>query len=76
MHYKAKLTQVEGDQEEFSDLIDREGILMRLSEGLAFTVKGSDSLTMHARYVSDNGEKVVVSTKLGNKFTFKVLENK
>lgn len=75
MHYNVKLTDIEGGWEDYADLMGRTGKLMRMSDGISFMPEGADDLLMIPSRVRDDGKKVVVSTLLGNKFTFRILEN-
>jgi hypothetical protein len=76
---RVRLVEVQGDQEEFADLIGTEGVLQlggnhnwynpdNLGDTLQLAVK-----SVHHRKESD---RVSVKTKLGNTFTFRLTETK
>lgn len=69
-----RLTQVFGDQEEFADLIGRNGVLT-LGDRNVFNPNegGWGWLTLDKKRIIEKDGKITVSTKLGNKFVFKVL---
>jgi len=79
---KVRLVNVEGDQEEFADLIGTEGDLhlhptSASSELNWFNPEGrGDSLGLSRKRVTEGNGKVKVFTKLGNCFTFRLLETK
>lgn len=79
---KVKLVSVEGDQEEFADLIGASGELRldpasKSSELNWFNPAGrGDSLGLSRKRVTEKDGKVKVFTQLGNCFTFRLLETK
>lgn len=74
MNQKARLVAVEGDQEEFADLIGTSGELGETVEGLCFWPEGrGDFLGMRPAGVPCCiGGRLHVTTKLGNTFTFEL----
>ena len=74
MNQKARLVAVEGDQEELADLIGVSGKLAETVEGLIFvTEDGGDFLGMRPAGVPCCiGDRLHVTTKLGNTFTFEL----
>ena len=71
----AKLIGVEGDQEEFADLIGETGRLFLSPGNNWFSPKGSgESLTMTRKRAAEKDGKIRVSTKLGNVFIFRKVE--
>lgn len=79
MTRKAKLVEVQGDQEEYADLIGATGELQlhetdKSAELNWFSPKNrGDTLGLTRKTVTENGKKVVVSTRMGNKFTFQLI---
>lgn len=79
---KAKLVGVEGDQEEYADLIGLEGKLRidpKSTDSAInwFNPEGSgETLSLSRKRVSEKDGKVRVHTRLGNTFTFRLLETK
>ncbi|MGH7175679.1 MAG: hypothetical protein ACREGR_04970 [Minisyncoccia bacterium] len=73
---KVRLVEVQGDQEEFADLIGCNGRLTDLrADGRTFMPDGrGDFLTMVNKRTTRKGDRVKVATKLGNVFVFRVLE--
>jgi hypothetical protein len=73
---------VEGDQEEYADLIGTEGELRldpkSTDSGINwYNPKGSgETLTLSRQRVTEKDGKVKVRTKLGNTFTFRLLQTK
>ena len=71
---KVRLVNVQGDQEDFADLIGSNGTLQQLSDGLTFMPDNrGDWLTMKPRRKQEKDGKIIVSTTLGNTFTFRLL---
>lgn len=66
----AKLVSVEGDQAEYADMIGQTGRLY-LAPGNNWFGSG-ESLTMNRKRASKKGDRVRVSTHLGNVFVFQV----
>lgn len=79
---KVRLVNVEGDQEEFADLIGAEGELRldpasKSSDLNWFNPNGrGDSLGLSRKRVTEAQGKVKVFTVLGNCFTFRLIETK
>lgn len=79
---KVRLVSVEGDQEEYADLIGTEGDLRidpkSTDSGINwFNPEGTgETLTLARKRVIEKDGKVIVHTKLGNKFTFRLKETK
>lgn len=79
---KVRLVAVEGDQEDFADLIGTEGVLrldpVSTDSGINwFNPTGSgETLTLSRKRVTEKNGKVKVFTKLGNVFTFRLMETK
>ena len=75
---QVKLIEVQGDQEEFSDLIGLTGTL-RLDDKCTdsavnwFSPGGGDVLSIVRKRVVEKDGKVSVFTHLGNKFVFKII---
>jgi hypothetical protein len=69
----AKLVSVEGDQAEYADMIGQTGRLYLAPGNNWFGPKGwGESLTMSRKRASKKGDRVRVSTHLGNVFVFQV----
>lgn len=68
---RAKLVNVQGDQEEFSDLIGETGTLF-LSKGNNWFAAGGDCVELQRKRLTkrENGD-IRLSTHLGNRFTFR-----
>jgi len=70
---QATLVGVEGDQAEFADMIGQTGRLFLAPGNNWFGPKGwGESLTMTRKRASRKDDKVRVSTRLGDVFTFRV----
>lgn len=70
----AKLVGVEGDQEEFADMIGTTGRLYLNTGNNWFGPKGSsESITLTRKRVTRKDDKIRVHTKLGNVFTFRLV---
>ncbi len=73
---KVRLTAVEGDQEEFADLIGTEGELHLSPGNNWYNPNGrGDSLQMESKRITRKEDRITVSTHLGNKFVFRVKTN-
>jgi len=79
---KVRLVNVEGDQEEFADLLGTEGELRldptsKSGELNWYNPKGrGDTLGLSRKRVTEKDGKVKVFTQLGNCFTFRLVETK
>lgn len=79
---KVRLVNIEGDQEEFADLIGTEGELRldpanKSSDLNWYNPKGrGDTLGLSRKRVTETGDKIKVFTELGNCFTFRLIETK
>ena len=71
MRTQAKLIQVTGDQEDFTDVIGHNGELY-VSKSPWFKANG-DVISMLSRRITREDGLIKISTKLGNTFTFRVL---
>ena len=70
----ARLVSVEGDQEEFADMIGTTGRLYLNTGNNWYGPKGSASpLNLARRRVIRKGDKIRVHTKFGNIFTFRLV---
>ena len=71
-----RLINVDGDQEDFADLIGTEGKIHPTSEGLTFMPNNrGDWLSMRPKRKTWKDGKVKISTTLGNTFTFRVIND-
>lgn len=72
MEIQVILSKVIGDQEEYGDLLGVRGKL-KIDTGRAtfFPNDRGDWLRMDRKRVTDSGDKITVSTRLGNKFVFR-----
>lgn len=69
----AKLVRVEGDQEEYADMIGQTGRLYLSPGNNWFAPSGwGESLTMSRKRASKKDDRIRVSTHLGNVFVFQV----
>jgi hypothetical protein len=69
---KARLTQVTGDAEDFTDMIGETGELWTDSKPARFKANGDIIGMLSKRTVIKDGT-VKISTTLGNTFTFRVI---
>lgn len=70
----ARLVGVEGNQEEFADMIGTTGRLYLNTGNNWYGPKGSgESITLTRKRVTRKDDKVRVHTKLGNVFTFRLV---
>ena len=81
MNKRVRLVEVQGDQEDFADLIGQNGLLELSGKGedqnTFFPDNRGDFLSLLIKKVVEKDGKIIVSTKLGNTFTFKIVgENK
>ncbi len=74
MKDRVRLLAVEGDTEEFADLIGKEGWLedTNIPGDVRFHVP-NDFVTLKLQHIERLGGKMTVETALGNRFLFKVL---
>ena len=70
LNQKVRLDSVEGDQSEFSDLIGKTGQLFISDDHSWFNVKHGGCVSLYRKRVTIKGDKIRVSTKLGNVFNF------
>lgn len=79
---KVRLVNVEGDQAEYADLIGTEGVLRldptSTDSGINWynPERSGETLSLSRKRVLESNGKVKVFTKLGNCFTFRLLETK
>ena len=72
MRIQAKLIEVQGNQEEFADLIGETGELhLEPSNDWFLPQNSNDTLTMSRKRFVDKDCKITISTALGNKFVFR-----
>lgn len=82
---KVKLTEVQGDQIEFADLLGKIGVLLQgerendslpgKMDSLCFHPEGrTDWLAMTPTNIKKYTKKIIIDTKMGNTFTFKLVE--
>lgn len=72
---RAELIEVQGDQEEFADLIGEQGDLKLPGKNKGenyFLPDSGDSLTMLVKNIRTNGNKTTVKTQWGNTFIFRI----
>lgn len=71
--HNVRLSEVQGDQEDFADLIGTTGVLTLGDHNRYMPKDRGDWLTLDKKRITEKDGKITVSTKLGNKFVFKVL---
>ncbi|TMJ00872.1 MAG: hypothetical protein E6G97_18225 [Alphaproteobacteria bacterium] len=73
MNCRVRLTDVQGDRAGFADLIGKEGALTTVAEGVYLSLDGViGSMTLPARSIEKDDEKIVVKTRRDNTFVFAV----
>jgi hypothetical protein len=73
MNCRVRLTDVQGDRAGFADLIGKEGALTTVAEGVCLSLDGIiGSMTLPARSIEKDDEKIVVKTRRDNTFIFAV----
>ena len=74
---KVRLVEVQGDQEDFADLIGKAGKLhlVKTNDKLNtfFPDDRGDFLSLAVKRVTDKNDKIQVLTQFGNKFIFRKL---
>jgi hypothetical protein len=83
MKKHVRLIEVQGDQEDFADLIGNNGVLS-LSDKTTnedrntfFPDNKGDFLSLLTKNIVEKDGKIIISTRSGNIFTFKIIgENK
>jgi hypothetical protein len=70
---KVKLTAIEGDQEEFADLIGTTGKLFLEPDREWYHPAAGEPVVLKRKRVVREGDRIQVFTHLGNVFTFRAL---